>query len=77
MDLDFCQDIITQPQLRLGLILYSGYRPHPWAITTTYTLNPVGLNFDRGVSLSILTECMIAIRTVVIIDSTKSAGEFG
>ena len=37
MDSDFCQNIITRPWLCLGLVLYSGYRPHPWAITTTYT----------------------------------------
>ena len=36
MDSDFCRNIITQPWLRLGLVLYSGYRPPPWAITATY-----------------------------------------
>ena len=33
---DFRQNIINQPRLRLGLILYSGESPLPWAITTTY-----------------------------------------
>ena len=29
----------TRLQLRLGLVLNSGYRPRPWAITTTYKLS--------------------------------------
>ena len=36
MDLDFRQNIITQPWLCLSLVLYSGYHLCPWALTTTY-----------------------------------------
>ena len=39
-DSDFHQNIITRPQLRLGLVLYSAwlYHPRPWGISLTNSI---------------------------------------
>ena len=36
MVLDFRQNVITWPRLRLGFVFYTGESPRPWAMTTTY-----------------------------------------
>ena len=56
MDPDFHQIIFSQPRLRLGLVLYSGYHPCPWAITIYYVCHDVA-----DVSLHVYLLCRMAV----------------